>query len=72
MFHVEANFILSKEESGIVYSSEKYFRKLFSINSINKCVEENCEYCCLSSYFCGSKIQCENSKYNSILSIEKP
>ena len=44
------------------YYSKVYFRKLFSFSSpLNKCKEENCEFCCLSLNFCGSKDQCENS-----------
>ena len=35
---------------------------IFSFSSpLNKCKEENCEFCCLSLNFCGSKEQCENS-----------
>ena len=45
------------------YTSQ-YFRKFFSFNTpINKCMPENCEFCCLSLNFCGSKQQCENSYY---------
>ncbi len=63
MFQVEAKIVETRSEQiGIVNSSQKYFRKLFSFNSLNKCLEENCEYCCLSSSYCGSKIQCENSR----------
>lgn len=53
------------------YYSNKYFRKVFSFSTpINKCVEENCEFCCLSLNFCGSKQQCENSNYTmNILKI---
>lgn len=52
------------EEKSFSYYSKVYFRKLFSFNSpLNKCDAENCEYCCLSLNFCGSKEQCQNSNY---------
>jgi hypothetical protein len=36
---------------------------IFSLTSlpINKCKSEDCEFCCLSTNKCGTKIQCENS-----------
>jgi hypothetical protein len=30
---------------------------------VNTCKTEDCEFCCLSSNKCGTKRQCENSKY---------
>ena len=30
---------------------------------VNTCKKEDCEFCCLSSNKCGTKKQCENSKY---------
>lgn len=32
------------------------------VGAARKCVDENCEFCCLSNNRCGTKIQCENSK----------
>lgn len=50
------------ETKSFSYYSKVYFRKLFSFSSpLNKCQQENCEFCCLSLNFCGSKEQCENS-----------
>ena len=40
-----------------------FFRKVIANDSMNQCKQENCEFCCLSLNFCGSKEQCENSKY---------
>jgi len=59
------------EEKTFSYYSTKYFKKLFSFSTpLNKCVKENCQYCCLSLNFCGSKQQCENSeKTMNILKI---
>jgi hypothetical protein len=59
------------ENENFSYYVNRYFRKVFSFNSpVNKCVEENCEFCCLSLNFCGSKEQCENSNFTqSILKI---
>jgi hypothetical protein len=59
------------EERTFSYYSKKYFKKLFSFSTpLNKCVKENCQYCCLSLNFCGSKEQCENSeKTMNILKI---
>ena len=46
------------------FSPNLYFRKLFSLSStLNKCQEENCEFCCLSLNTCGSREQCENSNF---------
>lgn len=51
------------EEKTLSHFTTSYFKKLFSLSSpINKCLKENCEYCCLSLNFCGSKQQCENSQ----------
>jgi hypothetical protein len=59
---VEAEVEEEKQEKDFSYYSKMYFRKLFSFSSpLNKCKEENCEFCCLSLNFCGSKEQCENS-----------
>jgi len=45
-------------------SSQGYFRKLFGFKStLNKCLEKDCQYCCLNLNFCGSKAQCDNSKF---------
>jgi hypothetical protein len=53
----------SLETKSVSYYSKMYFRKLFSFSSpLNKCVEDNCQYCCLSLNLCGSKQQCDNSK----------
>ena len=54
---------LSKTEAkSFSYYAELYFRKVFSFNPpLNKCIEDNCEFCCLSLNFCGSKQECENS-----------
>ena len=52
----------NKEAKSFSYYSKIYFRKLFSFSSpLNKCQADNCEFCCLSLNFCGSKEQCENS-----------
>ena len=52
------------EAKSFSFYSKMYFRKLFSFSSpLNKCHAENCQYCCLSLNFCGSKEQCENSNY---------
>lgn len=65
---VEADIEEDKKEKDFTYYSKMYFRKLFSFSSpLNKCKEENCEFCCLSLNFCGSKHQCENS--NTTLNI---
>lgn len=51
------------EEKNLSNYANKYFKSLFSFSSpINKCVKENCQYCCLSLNFCGSKEQCENTQ----------
>jgi len=51
------------EEKTLIHFTKNYFKKLFSLsNPINKCAKENCQYCCLSLNFCGSKQQCENSE----------
>jgi len=42
--------------------SKLFFRKVLTYDSMNQCKQENCEFCCLSLNFCGSKEQCENSK----------
>jgi hypothetical protein len=59
------------EVKSVSYYSKMYFRKLFSFSTpLNKCHEENCQYCCLSLNFCGSKEQCENSNHTmNILKI---
>lgn len=45
-------------------SPDLFYRKLFSFTSpMNKCVEQNCQYCCLNLNFCGTKSQCENSQF---------
>ena len=65
---VEAEIEEDKKDKDFTYYSKMYFRKLFSFSSpLNKCKEENCEFCCLSLNFCGSKQQCENS--NSTMNI---
>jgi hypothetical protein len=47
-----------------IEKSKFYFRKIFSNDySLNQCKSENCEFCCLSLNFCGSKEQCENTQY---------
>ena len=52
----------TNQPKSFAYYSKVYFRKLFSFSSpLNKCKQENCEFCCLSLNFCGSKEQCENS-----------
>jgi hypothetical protein len=67
---VEAEVEEEKQVKDISYYSKIYFRKLFSFSSpLNKCREENCEFCCLSLNFCGSKEQCENS--NTTMNILK-
>jgi hypothetical protein len=39
-------------------------QEVFSIKMpINTCKPEDCEFCCLSTNKCGTKRQCENSKY---------
>jgi len=49
-------------------SSQGYFRKLFGFKStLNKCLEKDCQYCCLNLNFCGSKAQCENSKFTLLI-----
>lgn len=59
---VEALVEDDNKEKDFSYYSKMYFRKLFSFSpALNKCKEENCEFCCLSLNFCGSKQQCENS-----------
>ena len=59
------------EEKNFSFYSKKYFKKLFSFQSpLNKCIADNCQYCCLSLNICGSKEQCENSnKTTNILKI---
>ena len=59
------------EEKTLSHYTKNYFKKLFSFSApLNKCVKENCQYCCLSLNFCGSKQQCENSeKTMNILKI---
>ena len=32
------------------------------VTPLNKCVENECKYCCLSINRCGTKTQCKNSK----------
>lgn len=39
-----------------------YLKNILSVNSLNTCKEENCEFCCLSINICGSKDQCENKE----------
>jgi hypothetical protein len=60
-----------KETPNFFYYSKLYMRKLFSFESpLNKCHAENCEFCCLSLNYCGTKQQCENSYYTmNILKI---
>jgi hypothetical protein len=65
-FRVEAMMEeeMKNEAKSFSYYSKMYFKKLFSFNTpLNKCVAENCQYCCLSLNFCGSKQQCENSYF---------
>ena len=51
------------EENSFSTYSRKYLMKFFTFRSpANKCVKENCEFCCLSLNFCGSQEQCENSE----------
>jgi len=52
------------EEKSMNHYTKNYFKKLFSFSTtpLNKCIKENCQYCCLSLNFCGSKQQCENSE----------
>ena len=61
----------SQNSNNFVSNSKLYFRKIFALDShLNQCIVENCEYCCLSLNFCGSKEQCENSKFTqNILKI---
>lgn len=62
---VEATTEESSQMKGKTLShyTKNYFKKLFSFSApMNKCVKENCQYCCLSLNFCGSKQQCENSE----------
>jgi hypothetical protein len=58
-------------KNNFVSNTKVYFRKIFPLDSsLNQCNIENCEYCCLSLNFCGSKEQCENSKFTqNILKI---
>ncbi len=61
---VEEESQLKSDSKSFSYYSKMYLRKLLSFNTpINKCHEENCQYCCLSLNYCGSKKQCENSHY---------
>jgi len=60
----EQNNIKSGMSEIYPQNSKNYFRKLFSFTSpLSKCIEENCQYCCLNLNFCGSKAQCDNSKF---------
>ncbi len=59
----EVQDLLKFEEKGFTYDTKTYFKKLFSMSTpMSKCSKENCQYCCLSLNFCGSKKQCENSE----------
>lgn len=62
---------ISNSDDNLMRRSKFYFRKLFSFDSnINQCKSENCEFCCLSLNYCGSREQCENTQYTqNILKI---
>jgi hypothetical protein len=51
-------------DNEIEFHPQQYITRMFSFDSpVNKCVAENCEFCCLNFNFCGSREQCEQSDY---------
>jgi hypothetical protein len=63
----EAEYVDGRENETAFNKIKIFFRRIFTLNPINNCKSENCEFCCLSLNFCGSKKQCE--KTSQMLSI---
>jgi hypothetical protein len=50
--------------NGLGLYPQQYIKRMFTFDSpVNRCIPENCEFCCLSLNFCGTKEQCESSGY---------
>ena len=46
-----------------VYQTNKTKKEMFKFTSpVNQCKAENCDFCCLSTNRCGTKLQCDNNK----------
>lgn len=61
-YRVEAILFSSSGENNQTESTQK--NDLFNFAMpINTCKNEDCEFCCLSTNRCGTRKQCENSKY---------
>ena len=65
----DTSYLPSINKVTLFDSSRDFLKRLFIVNpnKANQCLEENCQYCCLSTNVCGSKEQCENSKITNLI-----